>query len=250
MATISDISLLNKLRLYISPKTIYRSEDGLISIKDAMENRRPVRVLYVDDIRESGIYLDQGMDSDPLFFYMQTLKELALFHEGIRNALLIGGGGMSFPRYYLNCIPEGHIDVVEKDSRFIDLAEKYFFFEEDERVKIRIADGAEFISKTATANATILNGKGLKQYDFIVFDAFNGNRPPRELFSEGVLKLTKQILSGEGILALNMINEKPDVISMQTHLTQAVLKNIFKNTRIINCPMGWNCILLASDRNL
>ncbi len=54
----------------------------------------------------------------------------------------------------------------------------------------------------------------------------------------------------DGILAINMLNEKPGVISMQTHLAQAMLKNIFRNTRIINCQMGWNCILLASDREL
>ncbi|MBP3195507.1 MAG: hypothetical protein J6N21_00680 [Butyrivibrio sp.] len=250
MATMSDISLLNKLRLYISPKTIYRSEDGHIVIKDSVENKRPVRVLYVDNIRESGIYLDEGMDSDPLFFYMQSLKEVALYYEGLDKALLIGGGGMAFTKYYINSIPKGHIDVVEKDSRFVELAGKYFFYTDDERVKINIADGAGFISKSATANASIINGKGLKQYDFIIFDAFNGNRPPKELFSEGVLKLTRQIMGSDAILAMNMLNEKPGVVSMQTHLTQAVLKNIFKNTKIINCQMGWNCILLASDREL
>lgn len=250
MATKLDMSLLNKLRLHISPKTVYRSEDGHISIKDAIENKRPVRVLYYDNIRESGIYLDEGMNSDPLFFYMQTLKEVALYYDGLDNALLIGGGGMAFPRYYLSYMPKGHIDVVEKDSRFIDLAEKYFFYSDDERIKINISDGAGFITKTATSNASIINGKGLKQYDFIIFDAFSGNRPPKELFSEGVLKLTRQIMSSDGILAMNMLNEKPDVISMHTHLTQAVLKNIFKNTKIINCQMGWNSILLASDRKL
>ncbi len=250
MATMSDISLLNKLRLYISPKTIYRSEDGHIVIKDSMENKRPVRVLYVDNIRESGIYLDEGMDSDPLFFYMRSLKEVALYHEGLDKALLIGGGGMAFTKYYINSIPKGHIDVVEKDSRFVELAGKYFFYTEGERVKTTITDGAGFISKAATANASIINGKGLKQYDFIIFDAFNGNRPPKELFSEGVLKLTRQIMGSDAILAMNMLNEKPGVVSMQTHLTQAVLKNIFKNTKIINCQMGWNCILLASDREL
>ena len=190
------------------------------------------------------------MDSDPLFFYMQSLKEVALYYEGLDKALLIGGGGMAFTKYYINSIPKGHIDVVEKDSRFVELAGKYFFYTDDERVKINIADGAGFISKSATANASIINGKGLKQYDFIIFDAFNGNRPPKELFSEGVLKLTRQIMGSDAILAMNMLNEKPGVVSMQTHLTQAVLKNIFKNTKIINCQMGWNCILLASDREL
>ena len=181
---------------------------------------------------------------------MQTLKEVALYYDGLDKALLIGGGGMAFTKYYLSCMPKGEIDVVEKDGRFVDLAKKYFFYTEGEKVKTTITDVAGFISKTATANASIINGKGLKQYDFIIFDAFNGNRPPKELFSEGILKLTKQIMSSEGILAMNMLNAEPDVISMQTHLTQAILKNIFKNTKIINCQMGWNCILLASDREL
>ena len=88
------------------------------------------------------------------------------------------------------------------------------------------------------------------RYDFVIFDAFEGRRPPKEISSEGMFKLTKQIMSQDGILDINMLNEKPGVISMQTHLAQAVLKNIFRNTGIINCQMGWNCILLASDRGL
>ena len=84
----------------------------------------------------------------------------------------------------------------------------------------------------------------------IVFDAFEGRKPVKELLSEGVLKLTYQITRADGILAINMLNESAGVISMQTHLCQAILKKIYKNTKIINCPQGWNCILMASDREL
>ena len=85
---------LKKLLLYISPKTLFASEDGHVVIRDEIEDKRPVRLLLYDDIRESGIYLDEGMNSDPLFYYMQTLKEVMLFYEGLDNALLIGGGVM------------------------------------------------------------------------------------------------------------------------------------------------------------
>jgi spermidine synthase len=111
-------------------------------------------------------------------------------------------------------------------------------------------DGAAFISKTAISNASIADGVGAKNYDLVIFDAFVGNKPPKELFSEGMFKLTRQIMSSDGILALNMLNEKPGVNSMQTHLAKALLNNIFKHTKIVNCQMGWNCILLASDRKL
>jgi spermidine synthase len=243
-------SPIKKLLLTIKPKSVYKSKDGHIEVRDAVENGRTVRVLYCDGVRESGIYLDDGMDRDPLFFYMQTLKEVVLFYEGLDNALLIGGGGMAFPKYYLNCMPMGRIDVLEKDSRYIELAKEYFFYKEDDRVRVIEGDGASFISKTAMSNASANSDPDMMKYDLIIFDAFDGNKPPKELFSESIYKLVRQIMSSGGILALNMLNEKPGVISMQTHLAQAVLKNIYKNTKIIACQMGWNCILLASDRAL
>ncbi|WP_185752339.1 spermidine synthase [Butyrivibrio sp. AE2032] len=221
-----------------------------MTIRDQVENKRPVRVLYCEDTRESGIYLDEGMDNDPLFFYMQTLKEVCLYYEGLDKVLLIGGGGMAFPKYYLNCVPEGHMDVVESDAGMIELAGQYFFYSENEHIRAIVSDGAEYISKTAISNASCTDGNGLKRYDFVIFDAFVGNKPPKELFSEGMFELTRQIMGSDGILALNMLNEKPGVNSMQTHLAKAMLNNIFKHTKIVNCQMGWNCILLASDRKL
>ncbi len=244
------ISAFKKLLLTIKPEIVYRSRDGKVTIRDQVENKRLVRVLYCQDVRESGIYLDEGMDRDPLFFYMQTLKEVCLYYSCLDNALLIGGGGMAFPKYYINSVPKGHMDVVETSREMIDLAEKYFFFAPDEHVRVIEGDGAAFISKTAISNASIADGGGPKHYNLVIFDAFNGNKPPKELFSEGMFKLTRQIMSSDGILALNMLNEKPGVNSMQTHLAKAVLNNIFKHTKIVNCQMGWNCILLASDRKL
>ena len=151
---------------------------------------------------------------------------------------------MVFPRYYLDCNPAGKVTVVEKEERMLDLARRFFFFNNDDRISVLIGEGASFISKRAVESSAS------KAYSAVIFDAFEGRKPPKELSSEGIYKLTKQIMDRNGILAVNMLNEKPGVISMQTHLAQAVLKNIFRNTRIINCQMGWNCILLASDRDL
>ncbi len=244
------LTMFQKLKLSFAPQILYRSEDGHIEITDSMENGRPVRLLTYDGIRESGIYLDERSDRDPLFYYMKTLKEISLKYDGLNRALLIGGGGMSFPGYFLNCVPDGQMTVVEKDQKMLELAKKYFFFEESDQIKAVVDDGAAFIANKAKELAACGVDSNYNKYDFIIFDAFDGNKASKSLLSEGTLKLAYQMTSDDGILAINMLNEKPGVVSMQTHLCQAILRQIYRNTSLIICPQKWNCIILASDRKL
>ena len=245
-----ELTLFQKLSLAVNPRIIYRSDDGHIEICDRFENGRPVRLLLYDGIRESGIYLDAKGDRDPLLYYMQTLKEISLSYDGLGRALLIGGGGMSFPRYYINAVPGGRMTVIEKDAHMLELAKRYFYFEENDRVRTIVGDGVRYISQLAKDIAANGINSDLMKYDFIIFDAFEGRKAVKELLSEWVLKLTYQITRPDGILAINMINEASGAIAMQTHLCQAMLRRIYRNTKIIKCPQGWNCILLASDREL
>ena len=69
------MSFMQMLRLAVAPKTIYQSDAGHIVILDRIEHKRPVRLLLYDGVRESGMYLDENGDTDPLFSYMQSLKE-------------------------------------------------------------------------------------------------------------------------------------------------------------------------------
>ncbi len=245
-----NISLLKKLLLYIRPKVHYRSEDGHIAIGDCIEDNRPVRLLLYDGIRESGIYLDKNGDSDPLFFYMQTLKEILLTYDGLDNALMIGGGGFAFPRYYKSCVPNGIMTVIEKEGFYYDLARKYFFIDEFDGVNVLIRDGLSFIAETAIANASAEKESDRTEYDLIIFDAYDGNKVSQGLLSPNTFKMVRQILSKRGIVAFNMINEAENVFSMQAYMAQAQLNEIFGYTMLINCKVGWNSILLASDREL
>lgn len=240
------LSFLTRLRLYIAPKIVYKSKDGRIVVQDSIEYGRPVRLLLYNGIRESGIYLDENRDQDPLFFYMQTLKEVIMNYMDIKEALLIGGGGFAFPRYYRNVRPEGGITVVEKDDSVYALAKKYFFLSDDPGIEVVIQDGIAFIADSARKRAM---GQG-KVYDIIIFDAFEGNNVPKGLLSENTYKLVKQLLHPDGILAINVINEKDFVPSMQAELAIAQLKSVFRNTQILSCRRGWNSIILASERKL
>ena len=96
------MNALQKLILFLFPKTIYQTEDRSLRVVDKVEYGRLVRVLYDHGVRESGVFLEKSYWNDPLFFYMRTLKELSQTYVGIDRALLIGGGGMAFCRYFFS----------------------------------------------------------------------------------------------------------------------------------------------------
>ncbi len=244
------ISLLKQLLLYIRPRIIFKSADRHIVIKDTIENRRAVRLLLYDGIRESGMYLDAYGDRDPLFKYMQTLKIVLDHHKHLDNLLLIGGGGFVFPRIYLNDHPERKVTVVELDPGYVELAKRFFFLDlTDSRIKVVIDDGQRYINEKAHENTTQAYPPQ-KKYDLIVYDAYIGDNPALGILSESCMRNVRKLLSPNGIYALNMINDHIDVISMQTRLAESTLKLIFAHTRITMCPGGGNCILMASDRKL
>ena len=242
--------MIKRLWRVIFPKTIYRSEDGTLRIVDKVEDGNLVRVLYDHGVRESGIYLEPDLQSEPLFFYMRTLKSICLKHKRIDKMLLIGGGGMAFCRYFLDISSNNTMTVVEKDKRCIEIAERWFNITQSERLDVKCMPGEDYISNVAQNNAG-QEDKGNKiLYDMIIFDAFVENKTVKELTTESMLKLTKAILRPEGFLAINVINLKGGAPTMATCLTEQYLKGIFSHVKEIPCENYGNSIILASDREL
>ncbi|WP_026511203.1 MULTISPECIES: spermidine synthase [unclassified Butyrivibrio] len=241
------MNLLEQLSLYLFPRTRFKSADKHIEIRDTIENGRAVRLLLCDNVRESGMYLDKYGDRDPLFNYMKTLKLMVAHHKGLNNCLLFGGGGFVIPKLYLKDHPERRITVVEVDAGYVELAKKFFDLDlSDKRITVKIQDGYEFIRDFNFSG----NSLSVSKYDLVIFDAYTGSEVSKTILSEYALKSVYSMMNPGGIYALNMINEAPDVISMQTHMTNSILKTIFRYTRIVPCPGGGNCILMASDRKI
>ncbi len=255
------MNILEQLSLYLFPKTRFRSADKHIEIRDTIENHRAVRLLLYDGVRESGMYLDEYGDRDPLFNYMKTLKTMVQHNPGLNSCLLIGGGGFVIPKLYLKGHPERRITVVEVDGAYVELAKRFFGLDvNDKRITVKIQDGFDFIKENIQHNASIETNYNSSirynkaptttKFDLVIFDAYTGSSASKAMLSEYALKSVYSLLNPNGIYALNMINEAQDVISMQTHLANASLKKIFKYTRIVPCKGGGNCILMASDRKI
>ena len=250
------MTTLQILRLLVFPKTVYVSSDRKLRVVDRIEDGEAVRIFYSEKTRESGMYLEENKRKYPLFKYMVMLKDICRKYDGLNNALMIGGGGLVFTEFFLGLNKYNTMTAVE-----MDIAKRYFNIEESDRLTIKcmtgekyIAEAADIIVKSASApgiqgiNRNSINSRG--KFDFILYDAYDGDRVVKSLTTESMLKMAKTLMSQDGIMAMNVINDPGGKVKMHTYLAEEILKGLFKHTSLTRCENGGNSILLASDRPL
>ena len=130
-----------------------------------------------------------GKPAGPGVPYTDALHIARLFRPGIRRVLLIGLGGGTFPKQVTAYYPDTTIDVVDVDPMVVDVAKRYFDVQENDRVRIHIADGRTFLRRS--------NDK----WDLIIIDAYTENRygrtvPPHLVTQEFFTEVAKHLNEG------------------------------------------------------
>lgn len=128
----------------------------------------------------------------PPLRFMRIAKH---FNPDIKKALLVGGGTYSLVKDFLMQNPQASIDVVELDPKLTNLAEKYFYFHKDPRIKIYHEDGRTFINKSKNLS-----------YDVIYFDAFSGISPPYYLTTIETASKIYKMLNNNGVVLFHLIS--------------------------------------------
>ncbi len=233
--------------------TVYASANGKLTIRDTDYYGESVRVLMVDGVRESASYNTPEKQNELISEYTMGFNRILEIFPTIKDALLIGGAGFSYPKYYISHFPEKRMDVVEIDARMVDLAMKYFYLDtlfttyrlsENERLRIFVADGADYLASSE------------HKYDVIFNDAYTGITPDKRLLSDAGVYRIKQRLQKDGIYALNLITSLSGTYAMSGIMAQATLHSYFENTVVLPCSLRrspeekQNCIIVASDRSL
>lgn len=168
-----------------------------LQVIDATEETtgRPVRLLKAEEANtQSAIYLDGNeLLSDYLLYF-----DLAR-HTGkpLRRVLMIGAAGCVYPMALLRELPEVSVDVVELDPAMTVLARRHFGLKDSPRLRIFHEDGRTFVNRLARQpNA---------RYDAIFIDAFQTRVPPFQLLTAEFVASLGQLLSEDGLVALNFI---------------------------------------------
>lgn len=135
--------------------------------------------------------------SDPdylVFSYTRMMLGALLLKPDPQRILIIGLGGGTLPTAMRNHLPNAEIDTVEIDPAVTRVAEKFFGFRRDEKLRVHEEDGRVFVKKA------LLNGA---HYDIVMLDAFEDEYIPEHLTTREFLTEVKSLLTPGGVVVAN-----------------------------------------------
>jgi spermidine synthase len=151
---------------------------------------------------------------DPSFLdydYIRIYEEVVswqMSHRGSVDALFIGGGGYTFPRYMEVKYPGARIDVVEIDPEVTHVVYEYLGLPRSTTIRSFNEDGRWFV----------MNSKDKGRYDFIFGDAFNDLSIPYHLTTKEFARQMKELLKPDGMLIANLIDSVTEGLFLPSYI--------------------------------
>lgn len=197
------------------------------------------RLLVLDTLNHS--YVDLADPTLLDFRYVRLFADVAGdLPDGPLDALHVGGGGFTFPRYLTAVRPGSTNTVLEIDPDLVDIA----------REELGLVTGPALEVRTGDARLSI-GDLPADAYDLVVGDAFGGRSVPWHLTTEEFLDEVHRVLRPDGVYVMNVI-DGGDAAFARAQL--ATLQRVFAWAVIVTPPDGIprfgaaNLILVASDR--
>ena len=198
------------------------------------------RTLYLDTLRHSCVHLDDPTALD--FSYAQIMADvIATIGDGEEplQALHIGGGGFTMPRYIEAVRPGSSSQVLELDPTLVTIAESELGLQQNDRLRVRVGDArVSLLDQPAGSN------------DLVIGDAFGGQAVPWHLTTQEFIRQVKATLAEGGIYAINLIDYPPLGFA---RAEAATLRTVFAEVAVIapaariDRVEGGNFVLVASD---
>jgi SAM-dependent methyltransferase len=202
-----------------------------------------VRTLRLDTLRHATVDLE-----DPTwlgFAYTRAFGDVidALGASGSPiDALHLGGGGFTMPRYIEATRPGSRSLVLELDPEVLATA----------REELGLVTGDDLVVRTGDARIGITEG-ATDGYDLVVGDAFGGLAVPWHLTTRELVAEVARVLRPGGVYVLNVIDYPPLAFA---RAELATLRDVFQHVAVLGPPTlatrrtGGNVVLVASDAPL
>ena len=196
------------------------------------QNKDLIRSFTMDSGHESAAYVDENRWNELVFEYTKMYDLMFDSSKEIKNTLLIGGAGYSYPKHYISKYLDKSMDVVEIDTMVTEIARKYFYLdklvkeyntEETGRLKLITEDGRTYLNNNT------------KKYDAILNDAFSDTTPAATLTTLEAIKNIKKSLSEDGLYLTNIISSLEGENSKFMKAEVKTLKEVFLNVYVIPC---------------
>uniref|UniRef100_A0A9J8BE24 eEF1A lysine and N-terminal methyltransferase n=1 Tax=Cyprinus carpio carpio TaxID=630221 RepID=A0A9J8BE24_CYPCA len=180
----------------------------------------------VEDVRGEDGHLYRRlifMNNSQLVQSESRLRSAATDHPV--SVLLVGLGGGGLPQFVHDFVPCARVEVVELDSAVLEVAQSWFGFHTDERLKVILGDGLEHI-KT-------LESEGGHSFDVIMFDVDSKDTtlgmscPPSAFVETSLLKKVYSLLTPRGLFMLNLVCRDSALRKSVLERVQAVFTCVF-----------------------
>ncbi|SDO87745.1 hypothetical protein SAMN04515671_2205 [Nakamurella panacisegetis] len=170
--------------------TVGSVNDGQVELL-ADDDRPGGWLLLLDRVRQSYVALD-----DPSYLefpYVQALAEAVVaMPEGPLEAIHIGGGGATLPRWLAQVRPGSAQVVFEPHPELLRVVQSRLPVPPDSGIEFRPADGRRGLGAHPADSA-----------DVVVIDAFSGGRVPAELSTAEFFADVARVLRSTGLLLIN-----------------------------------------------
>ncbi|MDP2847877.1 MAG: fused MFS/spermidine synthase [Humidesulfovibrio sp.] len=133
--------------------------------------------------------------------YTRYYRLAAHFRQDIKNVLMLGGGGYSFPKYAMSRPDEfggsPHMDVVEIDPGVTDIATKFFGLTPMNGLTLHHDDARRFLNRDAAPGS----------YQVALVDVFTSHLSvPFHLATRETAKALSRSLDADGVVLVNCIS--------------------------------------------
>ena len=190
LSTFIGPTMLSKLRP--NPRQIvFEADSAYHHIQVVDDDRSNARFLNFNNYTESGISLTAPFATR--LAYTDAFQLARIFQPELQHVLIIGGGGGVGARKFVTDDPGVVVDLVEIDPMVIDVGQRFFYLQNDQRLRVHSEDGRSFVR-----NAT-------QRYDLVVLDAYTiGGQIPFHLTTLEFMLELKSVLKPTGVVLANI----------------------------------------------
>ena len=200
------------------------------------------RILVLDDLWHA--FVDLEDPSRLQFGYIRWFAAAAdplIDRRGADfEALHVGGGGFSFPRYLQSVAPGSRHTILELDPAVLQVGRDELGLVPDDRLRVVIGDARISIARMPTDG-----------FDLVAGDAFGGLSVPWHLTTAEFLDEVERVLRPDGRYVMNLIDRDPKAF---VRAEAATLRTRFEHVVVLGLPSalaegghGGNLVLVASD---
>jgi spermidine synthase len=183
------------------PGTVYANESQYSYIAITQDEEQPnIREMVLDRLIHSRVNLENPRELRYEYEWVYTAVLDKYYPEGKPiEALVIGGGGYTYPHYLEATRPGSRIDVAEIDPAVTEAAFAAFGLPRDTSIGIFNMDARNFVDDA-------LSAEPLRRYDCILGDSVNDYSVPYHLTTFEFNEKLSRLLKDDGIYLLNLID--------------------------------------------